>query len=127
MIYTLDKLNAMPARELDCIVAGLAGWTKIGPKGFGFKDMVGCSPKEPAWPFTHIPKFSESLDAMHEAEKVLPEDRKANYADRIWSEIPLLDLGEHIENEDRFAGDMYGFLTATARQRAIAFVLTMQK
>lgn len=58
------------------------------------------------------PDYCHSLDAMHEAERVIPEDDSGTY----WKH--LLDLccnfpGTHVER-------------ATARQRAEAFVLTME-
>jgi len=100
---TDEQINAAIARE--------CGWTEIRD------NVVGKAPGETANRVMFLPNYSTSLNAMHEAEKVLKGyDQIATY---VW----------HLENR---AGDWSTDLQlmathATARQRAEAFLRALGK
>ncbi len=62
-----------------------------------------------------FPDYTKDLNAMHEAEKMIPDGKRKdyrNYIFRMWRDTGI--------------DDGYGWGHATAEQRAKAFVLTME-
>jgi hypothetical protein len=70
-----------------------------------------------------VPDYLNDLNAMHEAEKVLSPANQPARGESQWSEY-LGWLGFCGENKTR---EVYGCVTATAAQRAEAFLRTIGK
>jgi hypothetical protein len=71
---------------------------------------------------TCLPQYCFDLNAMHEAEKVLNKDQASTY--EFWiHDILSVIVTPHASLR---AGDLFLCCHATARQRAEAFLLTMQ-
>jgi len=70
-----------------------------------------------------LPDYLNDLNAMHEAEKVLSPANQPARGESQWSEY-LGWLGFCGENKTR---EVYGCVTATAAQRAEAFLRTIGK
>jgi hypothetical protein len=91
-------------------IAEACGWTQIEPctccdgVSRGYQPTPGAHKK-------HIPDYLNDLNAMHEAEATLRFGRRKHYIDL---------LGETYH-------DIWGFCTATAAQRAEAFLRTIGK
>lgn len=65
-----------------------------------------------------LPDYLNDLNAMHEAEKVLTEVEKAIYEAMLYQVC-------RVDPMTIFAGDTFKFLSATAPQRAEAFLRTL--
>jgi hypothetical protein len=106
-------------------IATALGWTKIGDKGFGSSSRVGCSPREPSWPFTPIPEFDKDLNACHTAELALSDEQ--HHAFRYFLRKITRPTGFDMHG---WAGGR-AFSSATAAQRAEAIFqaisITQQK
>jgi hypothetical protein len=99
---TDEQINAAIARE--------CGWTEIRD------NVVGKAPGETANRVMFLPNYSTSLNAMHEAEKVLAPKNWDRFSKKWWNYYHhLLD------------GDVQKTIHATARQRAEAFLRTLGK
>lgn len=64
-------------------IAKATGWTKVGEKGFGSKDLVGCRPKETFWAFTPLPDYEKDLNACHEAENAFTSEQHCDFRDHL--------------------------------------------
>ena len=64
-----------------------------------------------------VPKYTEDLNVMHEAEKVLTEDQREQYLDSLYE----------VCNPDSMLNDAWNLNCATAAQRAEAFLRTIEK
>ena len=64
-----------------------------------------------------IPDYCNDLNAMHEAEKTLPESLQEKYLDNLYS----------VCNQDSMYNDTWKMNRATAHQRAEAFLRTIGK
>lgn len=93
-------------------IAKALGWTKIGDKGFDSSSRVGCSPREPSWPFTPIPEFDKDLKACHAAELALSDEQHARFRIILRQSLPV-----HNPNSD---ASRRAYISATADQRAEA-------
>lgn len=111
---TISQLKELSNEELRVRVATALGWTKVGPKGFGSNDLVGCK-TDPGWPFTHVPRFSESLDAISEAEKTLSDEEWDVYRVRV---VELAFVSGR--------PTWRAMMQANARDRSIAFLAVRQ-
>jgi hypothetical protein len=83
-------------------IAEACGWTFC-------EGLTGRPPKKG---YAYIPDYLNSLDAMHEAEKVLKGVQPEDY----WGEVA------HLVPDTK---GMFGILHATAAQRAEAFLRTL--
>jgi hypothetical protein len=93
----------MTDKQINTAIARECGWTEIRD------NIVGKAPGETANRVMFLPNYSTSLNAMHEAEKVLRNGR--NY--------------EYLHQLERVAPSNMAY--ATARQRAEAFLRTLRK
>jgi hypothetical protein len=98
----------MTDKQINAAIAEACGWKEITNCTCGGKKR-GCPPGGHA--SSHTPNYCGDLNAMHEAEKVL----KNIYL--------LFEYGMHISNSHHYEY----LLTATARQRAEAFLRTLGK
>jgi hypothetical protein len=73
---------------------------------------------------TGIPDYVNSLDEMHEAEKVIPAEYWYNYSEHLFD---VAGLGDPHDNPNLNYGEMRPLLQLTARQRAEAFLRTLNK
>lgn len=113
----MEQVREMTDQELRIKVAELLGW-KFKKTVWFMRWLWGntCTqrpiPRYPGeWLCGYIPKYATDLNAMHEAAKSLPVTKLALYCDLLLY----------------FAGENYGgAFEATARQRAMAFVLTRE-
>lgn len=120
---TADEVAALSNEELRVKVAELCGWV--------LKNWPGTSM---GWRFYHegndewllpeqLPDYARDLNAIHEADGAL-----AGYARALFDDTLLSVCNP---NHDRLARDwlpeeVAAALHANVRQRAIAFILTMQ-
>ena len=101
----IEQVKAMSGEELNAKVGDLAGFK---PDFLGYGPFDGSrGDTDPRHSTSQ--NYSQDLNAMHEAEKKLTNDQ--------WVEYGL--------NLDRL--NVFPIVHATARQRAEAFVLTMEQ
>jgi hypothetical protein len=100
----------MTDKQINAAIARECGWTEIRD------NVVGKAPGETANRVFFLPNYSTSLNAMHEAEKVLAPKNWDRFSEKWWNYYHhLLD------------GDVQKTIHATARQRAEAFLRTLGK
>lgn len=93
-------------------IAEACGWTEIADWGAG-----GINGKHPTEPWVEIiPDYLNNLNAMHEAEKVMRDSPKKKHTYLQW-------LG----CEDAYTSTVFASVTATAAERAEAFLRTIGK
>jgi hypothetical protein len=101
----------MTSEQQRIAIAEACGWTEISDWGAG-----GINGKHPTEPWVEvIPDYLNDLNAMHEAEKTLNFIKAAEYA-RILTSIAW-------QSEQ----PVFAPMTATAAQRAEAFLRTIDK
>lgn len=93
----------MTDEELRVAVAELLGW-------HDFKAMLGDTWGQIGARCLPVPMFATSLDAMAEAEKTLRIEERSAYLDAVDREVGCIN--------------QMACVFATAKQRAIAFLLT---
>lgn len=100
-------------------IAEFCGWTKIH-QGYIYGHLT-ISGYGPYGKLTSVPNYPSSLDAMHEAEKMLHSNFKLNcdYAAKLTT---IVYKTKHSGCRIEFA-----LLNATAPQRAEAFLRTIGK
>lgn len=96
-------------------IAGACGWRRCRKNKYG--DLIGSPNGEALDYWAPIPDYEEDLNAMHEAERVM------------WGELGTSDYDPVIRREyyrtlDAITGDQWETITATAAQRAEAFLKT---
>lgn len=114
---TQEEIAKLSDKELRIRVAELDGW-KYEACHCGVcrgVDKVWCRKGDPAYfDYTDsLPDFPQDLNAMNKLERALDEKQMDSYCNALFDVIPL----------PHFA---YQAITATARQRAEAFVFTME-
>jgi len=119
---TLKEVQKLSDEEIRIKVAELCGWHSVEIRPYvDTKNPLGVEKGQAIWPHTlkRIPNYPQDLNAMHEAEKLLPEDMDTRclYADFL----TFTTDGIWRDAKRRFE-----CATATARQRAEAFALTME-
>jgi hypothetical protein len=102
----------MTDEQINAAIAKKCGWTEIRD------NVVGKAPGETGYRVMFLPKYSTSLNAMHEAEKVLTEDRNS-----YLTTLAGLVETDHLRGLDAD----WPWVCATARQRAEAFLKTLGK
>ncbi len=102
-------------------IAEACGWRDIKRHGYYW---TGTRPRQPmeddAQYMMALPDYLNDLNAMHEAEKVL-EDRRVDYVGY------LEDTTRHHLCTDNLEIIKWRFISATAAQRAEAFLRTIGK
>ena len=110
-------------------IAEACGWNSIREQdydhGYSGNDVcqmwMGLNPDSDE--FEQLPDYLTDLNAMHEAEKVLSPATQPARGESQWSEY-LGWLGYCGKNKTHV---VYGCVTATAAQRAEAFLRTIEK
>ena len=108
----LKEVRALSNKELRIMVARLDKYRKLRREG-GY--LVGYKDGQTFW--REVPNYPQDLNAMHEAEKLLNPEHKGEYStkfDEYCTNLALICVFNNC------------LLRATARQRAEAFVLTME-
>jgi hypothetical protein len=109
----------MSDQEINTAIAEECGWTKVfseewGPlRGLksGDKFYAGCA-------FTTVPDYCNDLNAIRDAVMTLPENKQVLYGVRLaWA----------CGHTDKGSVGLWKISTATARQRAEAFLRTLGK
>lgn len=128
MSLGLEGIKSLSNEGLRIKVAKLYGYTQVVRDDgwltlFDKDGKAVCSPYHPdcEWEMwiDHTPNYPQDLNAMHEAEEVVPELYKWKYA--VW-------LGSHIQVDDSgVLPSLFVGVRPTARQRAEAFALTMME
>ena len=110
----LKEIQALGDVELRIKVAKLDGWNDrpVLEWDHYFLKRVGHRSVEAAT-YSDLPDYPNDLNAMHEAEKLLTKDQRAEYG-------PLIS-----RVSGKGQGVWWNLTHATARQRAEAFVLTL--
>lgn len=98
----------MTNEQINIAIAEACGW-KLHPQDRWI--VIPPNSQHSVQPLSTIPNYCNDLNAMHEAEKSLAHDIRNHYIDL---------LGETYS-------DSWEFATATARQRAEAFLKTIGK
>jgi hypothetical protein len=121
----LDQRTMTPEAQRIAI-AKACGW-RVHPKD----RFIVSPPNAPhsVQPLNTIPDYLNDLNAMHEAEKVLPEDRQSVYADWLNYVHPTADLAYPDQNVRGFRRELFSeafhLMHATSAQRAEAFLRTL--
>lgn len=107
----------MTDEQINQRIAEACGWTELQ------NTMDGCyGLKSPTRGYIRIPDYCTDLNAMHEAEKTLDVSCRLNYPTKLLR--VLFDLrGEFTW----YGSGTFPHITATARQRAEAFLRTLGK
>lgn len=119
---TTDELSKLSAEQKRIAIATICGWHLMseldGEKVFSHPNGgVALHPDKED--YCKLPNYCGSLDAMHEAEKVL----KDGLDDRYWvKELPAI-VGA---NTGWLHKDIPLIASATASQRADAFLMTIE-
>jgi hypothetical protein len=117
----------MSDEQINIAIAEACGWTDVWNPVMS-TSPVGTSPENF---FGHIPRYCNDLNAMHEAEKTLPESLRYCYAALLNTLHPTCDLEYPDQTERGFRkklfSEAFGILHATAAQRAEAFIRTIGK
>lgn len=120
--------HEMTDEELRIKVAELCGWKRREVFEPSFADPSKLVSRGRKWhnPINDLPQrlpdYPNDLNAMHEAEKALTDDEHSRFSDHLGS---ILCDGKYYHWSD--GGAMRGFVSATAHQRAEAFVKTLTK
>ena len=119
---TLEQVKKLSDEELQIKVAELCGWTSIHPAHdslFGTRHWPDGQSAEG----DEVPNYPQDLNAMHEAEKTLPTDRIKKYVYQVSKVASNGNPNAHLFHVQ----GAVALTTATARQRAEAFVMTMEE
>lgn len=106
----------MNATQQDTRIALACGWEYtddgfwIAPKGSALKGYDHDRCKYP-------PPFSTDLEVMHDAESRIPVRQRYGYMQKLFLVIHNKEVGKYTNN------DLMDVITATAAQRAKAFLL----
>jgi hypothetical protein len=115
----------MTPEAMKIAIATALGWTNVRRatilKGRIMREgLWGCPPEWEKAGYTCnelVPNYTGSLDAMHEAEKVLTKVQAMEYA------MALEDIvGAESDEEGHPYPEIFKFIRATALQRATAFL-----
>ena len=110
----------MTDEQINAAIAEACGWTEIQDSGvWHHHKLWGYPPLKPGQcgnSFHYLPDYCTDLNAMHEAEKVLN-----CWEDYVSYQSWLGYCGQDI------IGELQQCITATARQRAEAFLRTLGK
>jgi hypothetical protein len=96
----------MTNEQINIAIAETCGFAK----DWDFKRAQPCR----GWCVTSLPDYCNDLNAMHEAEKILSDESHADYACELVKTI-------------RQNGEWFESVSATAAQRAEAFLKTINK
>ncbi len=104
------KIDGMTDEQKRRVIAKACGWRQLAFNLWEHPEHVAC-------PEILVPNYLNDLNAMHEAEKVLEDELMTEY-------LQNLSLITHDEDHWSHAWDQ---VRATARQRADAFLLTLEE
>lgn len=97
----------------------------------GFRTFVYRSPDNPKYLSTILPRYLDDLNAMHDAEKLIPNRDRSVYHThlmRIIGPDGSVDLIDDYGNQSESPSTSYfAMLHATAAQKAEAFLRTIGK
>jgi hypothetical protein len=117
--------NRMTEEQINAAIAEACGWRLHGSpehqkttEGWQFGHQFAINPFGKVVSRNSIPNYCNDLNAMHEAEKMLTRLNRHDFCDA------LLDI---VADSTNHLWDLCEVLTATARQRAEAFLRTLGK
>jgi hypothetical protein len=117
---TIEQVKALSGEELRVKVAELCGWKKVEEESAIWNNVWTLNGKKPQGLCnTAPPLYHCDLSAMHEAERNIGLGQLTAYMRLLGENAPMKDMD--------VARDDWASCHATARQRAEAFVLTMEK
>lgn len=125
---TIEELSKLSDEDLRLECASLCGWRKMTKEEFKIHgvDWINDLSREVASHYD-LPMYPQNLNAMAKAEETLSEQGRADYADELFALTdPVYQTGVTEDGVPDLATDMCKWLTATARQRCIAFIAVMQ-
>ena len=99
--------SVLTGPQSERLVLAFSQWTNLGPLRWELSDGRILSPQ--------ISNYPESLDACAEFEKTLTDAEQPRYALNLW---------EQLVGAPHIFKDSFKFVTATARQRCIAYLKT---
>jgi hypothetical protein len=102
----------MTDEKINIAIAEACGWTGFNPDNI--PDCLQYTARAPSGKWGLIPDYCNDLNAMHEAEKILSDESHADYACELVKTI-------------RRNGEWFESVSATAAQRAEAFLRTINK
>lgn len=122
---TFEQVKKMTGEQLQIKIAKLLGWKGICKGKAWANTLVGISPETTNGCFNPIPNYPGSLEEMYDAEEVVGKE-PINVLRYYQNLVFIIDHDN--EGNQIFGRCIYwDTLHATARQRAEAFVLTMEK
>lgn len=113
----------MTEQEQRIAIAKACGFTRDSIRHTHF-DLRGWD--ETVGADARIPDYTGNLNAMHEAEKVLDMHQQYEYGEAL----ARTTIGKEFDDPDGFSPNGWGYyapITATASQRAEAFLRTIGK
>ena len=111
----------MTDEQINAAIAEACGWKlqcspehQKATEGWQFGHTFAINPSNEVVSRNSIPNYCTDLNAMHEAEEMLPDEIWLEYSDNIQ---PLRSVSAWVKS----------YLHLTARQRAEAFLRTLDK
>ena len=127
---TLEEIKKISDEELRIKVAELCGWKpEVDRRDLTCICTIWTKNGKVASSSGHLPDYPQDLNAMHEAEELLqlcndPECKHDECGKGTWG-FYTRTLDEVVDDNFQKGGSWGVSYSATARQRAEAFVLTM--
>lgn len=108
----------MTPEEQRVAIAQVLGWTDIVENPAKGKEPRGCIPNESFLGQFVLPNWPNSLDLMHQAEKMLNNEGQQYWYQRNLHDVIAREAGTEF-------ADIRKLISATAAQRAEAFLRTI--
>lgn len=112
----------MTKQEQQIAIAEACGWTRMHQPISGIDNLHGIFPNGNTSVYIPVPNYLNNLNAMHEAEKLHPNQYA--YAEELFALTGgIYGPDDEIESSNA----MFNVIHATASQRAEAFLRTIGK
>lgn len=123
---TAEELSNLTDDQLRKLCGEYSGWRRTTDKEFRLyaREWIREIRHEVAHA-NEFPDYPHDLNAMAKEEETLSEQERADYADELFHLTePVFQTGTTEDGDPEIATDMFKWLTASARQRCIAFIVT---
>lgn len=107
----------MNKKQQQLAIAKVCGWKEVNPPYF--TENCACYAKDPNGEYRGgLPDYINDLNAMHEAEKTLSDNRHADFREHLCD----ITYSKKSNQIDRMMDSARNFISSTAAQRAEAFL-----
>ncbi len=114
-----EELSKLTPKQKRIEIAKANGWQEPIEARFRQCDGQACVDVD------QLPDYLNDLNAMHIAEKTISHDGVRIYIDALWNIVGNTTAPMRDFNSDQVGAFMWRVHTATAAQRADAFLLTL--